>query len=136
MNIKKILVFSIIGLILSGVFFGTILYFTFFRTPREASMEVYEFEAGSFSTNLNSTKNFFKCEIVIETSDQKLLKRFEEKNAELRDQIIETIIGKKPDDILSPKGQQMLRQELIQTVSQVMTTDKIMNIYFVDYIIQ
>lgn len=138
MNLKKVIIFSIVGFILSGVFFGTILYFTVFRTPREASNDtiVYEFQIGSFSTNLSNQRNFFKGEIVIETTDKKLLKRFEERNAELRDQIIETIIGKKPDDLLSPEGQQMLRQELIDTISQVMASDKITNIYFVDYIIQ
>lgn len=138
MNLKKIIIFSIIGFILSGVFFGTILYFTVFRTPQEASnnMRVYEFEIGSFSTNLSNHKNFFKGEIVIETNDKRLLNKFEEKNAELRDQIIETIIAKKPDDLLSPEGQQALRQELIETISQVMTSDRITNIYFVDYIIQ
>ncbi len=138
MNTKKIIIFSIIGFMLSGVFFGTILYFTVFRTSGEAHTRIvlYEYPMGSFSTNLGSQRNFFKGEIVIETSDKKLIDGFQNKNAELRDQIIKTIIGKKTDDILDPVGQQELRQEIIETVSRVMTTDKITNIYFVDYIIQ
>ncbi|SES67616.1 flagellar FliL protein [Natronincola peptidivorans] len=61
MNLKKILLYSLIGFILSGVFFGTILYFTVFRTPKDAveNIELYEFYIGSFSTNLSHPRNFF-----------------------------------------------------------------------------
>lgn len=138
MNIKKILLYSVIGMVISGVFFGTILYFTVFRTPREVTNQknYYEYEMGSFSTNLSNQRNFFKGELVIETSNEKLLKIFDKKNAELRDRIIETIISKEPEELLTPEGQQTLRKELIEKISQVMTSDEITNIYFVDYIIQ
>ncbi|AOY77310.1 flagellar basal body-associated FliL family protein [Clostridium formicaceticum] len=138
MNVKKIVLYSLIGFILSGVVFGTIAYFAFFRGAHEANRDIktYEFHIGSFSTNLSHQRNFFKGEIVIETADKKLLSKFDEKNAELRDSIIEVIIAKKPEEILSPEGQQQLREELIQVIGQVMASDKITNVYFTDYIIQ
>ncbi|WP_280140732.1 flagellar basal body-associated FliL family protein [Natronincola peptidivorans] len=74
--------------------------------------------------------------MVAETNDRRLIKKFEEKNAELRDQIIKTILSKEPEDILSPEGQQQLRQEILQTISQVMASDRITNVYFTDYIVQ
>lgn len=138
MDFKKILLYSIIGFLISGVFFGTILYFTVFKTPREVTytLQTYEFNIGNFSTNLSHQRNFFKGEIVIETTDKKVFENFEDKNTELRDQIIKTIIAKEPKDILNPEGQQALRQELIQVISEVMASDKITNLYFVDYIVQ
>ncbi|AKL95472.1 flagellar basal body-associated protein FliL [Clostridium aceticum] len=138
MNVKKIVLYSVIGFILSGIFFGTIAYFAFFRTTQETTTNIktYEFYMGSFSANLSHQRSFFKGEIVIETTDRKLLPKFDEKNAELRDSIIETIIAKKPEDILSPEGQQQLREELLQVIGQVMASDKITNLYFTDYIVQ
>ncbi|SDK45638.1 flagellar basal body-associated FliL family protein [Natronincola ferrireducens] len=138
MNFRKILLYSLIGFVLSGIFFGTILYFTVFRVPKEVSnyVETYKFHLGSFSTNLSHQRSFFKGEITVETTDKSLLKNLDEKNAELRDQIIKTIIGQKPEDILNPEGQQELRQELIRIISEVMASDKITNVYFTDYIIQ
>ncbi len=138
MNVRKVLTYSIIGFILSGVFFGTILYFSVFRTTRDASNSVsyYEYELGSVSTNIGTQRNYFKADIVIETTDRKILEGLELKNAEIRDQTIKTIIGKTAEDILNPEGQQELRGELMNVISEVMTTDKITNIYFVDYIIQ
>lgn len=138
MDFKKILLYSLIGFLISGVFFGTILYFTVFKTPREVTytLETYKFNLGSFSTNLSHQRSFFKGEIVVETTDKKVFESFEKKDTELKDIIIKTIISKEPKDILNPEGQQSLRNELIEAISEVMTSDKITNLYFIDYIVQ
>ncbi|MCC5909805.1 MAG: flagellar basal body-associated FliL family protein [Clostridiaceae bacterium] len=138
MDIKKVILYVVLGVLLSGIFFGTIAYFAFFRTPNEISnqVETYEFNIGSFSTNLSHQRSFFKGEIIIETTNRRLLKVLEEKNAELRDQIIKTLIGKNPEDILKPEGQQQLREELTQVISKVVDSHEITNIYFIDYIVQ
>ncbi|MBM7613667.1 flagellar basal body-associated FliL family protein [Alkaliphilus hydrothermalis] len=138
METKKIIVYALIGCILSGLVFGTILYFAVFRNPQEAAKEVktYEYTMGDFTTNLSGTRVYFKGTIVIETSDKKLPEKFLEKNSELRDGIIQTLISKKPEDILDLKGQQKLRNEIKAIVSRVVNSDEITNVYFIDYIIQ
>ncbi|ABR46837.1 flagellar basal body-associated protein FliL [Alkaliphilus metalliredigens QYMF] len=138
METKKVIIYALIALVLSTVVFGGILYFTIFRTPDEmpAEVKVYEYNLGGFSTNLSTVRSYFKGEMVIETTEKALLSVFVEKNAELRDQIIKVFIGKESVDILDPDGQQQLREELIRVISNVTKSDKITNLYFVDYIIQ
>ncbi|MBN4067654.1 MAG: flagellar basal body protein FliL [Alkaliphilus sp.] len=139
MSIKKIVLFAIIGLIVVGIIAGTILYFTIFRSTDEekiVEIETFEFQLGKFTTNLSDSRDFFRGDIVIETSNKDLLKEFETKNAELRDRIIKIIITKKPNEMLSADGLQKLREEIIAAISDVIDTDEITNLFFIDYIIQ
>jgi len=126
------------GFIVFGIIFGIMFYFMNSRQPREVAVtyKTYEYDMGEFSTNLGSTRSYFKGSIIIETTDQNLSTKLKEKNSELRDSIISTLIGKKADEILDPNGQLVLKNEIIQTVSDIANSDKITNIYFIDYIIQ
>lgn len=138
METKKIILYALIGCILSGLVFGTILYFTVFRNPQETAKNIktYEYTMEDFTTNLSGTRVYFKGTIVLETSNKKIPKKFVEKNTELRDGIIQALIAKKPEDILDLKGQQKLRNEIKAIVSRVVDSDEITNVYFIDYIIQ
>jgi len=139
MSMKKIILFAIIGLVILAVIAGAILYFTVFRSTDEekiVEIETFEFQLGKFTTNLSDSRDFFRGDIVIETSNKDLLKEFEIQNAELRDRIIKIIITKKPNEILSADGLQNLRQEIIAAISDVIDTDEITNLFFIDYIIQ
>ncbi|NLM03877.1 MAG: flagellar basal body protein FliL [Clostridiales bacterium] len=138
MDFKKMILFALIGFLISGAFFGTILYFTVFKTPRQVTkpLPTYEYNIGSFSTNLGHQRNFFKGEIVIETINKNVYEEFAKKDTELKDQIIEVLIAKEPEDILNPEGQQKLKQELIERISEIMASDEITNLYFIDYIVQ
>ena len=73
---------------------------------------------------------------MVETTDRDLLQVFEEKNVILRDRVIKTLISKTPDDVLTPDGQQNLRQELIDIVAEAVGSDDVTNVYFIDYIVQ
>lgn len=138
MGIKKISIYILIGFIISGLVFGMIFYFMNNRQPKEVSVvyKTYEYDMGEFSTNLGSTRSYFKGSIIVETTDNNLLTKFEAKNAELRDSIISTLIGKKSDEILDTTGQLELKNEILKVVSDIVNSDKITNIYFIDYIIQ
>jgi len=138
MDLKRILMIALIAFLVTMIVVGGLLYFFVFRTAGEedAKLPTYEYNLGEFSTNLGSQRSFFNGEIVIETTDSDLLDTFEEKNVVLRDGVIKTLIDKQPEDILKPEGQQELRQELIQMISEKVDSDQITNLYFVDYIVQ
>lgn len=138
MDTKKIITYVLIGFIASALVFGVIFYFTNSRQTQQVAItyKTYEYDMGEFSTNLGSPRSYFKGSIVIETTDETLLTKFVEKNVVLRDSIISTLIGKKAEDILPPEGQLELKNEIIKVVSNIMNSDKITNVYFVDYIIQ
>lgn len=135
---KKIITYSIIGFVLSGIFFGAIFYFVFFNNqqPAEKIPQVYEYSLEPFSTNLSNARSYFKVTIVLETINEDQLKKFEEKNSRIRDSIIKILISKRPDELLNSEGLQKLRNEIAQAVNKIMGTNEVTNVYFIDYIIQ
>ncbi|SCY13947.1 flagellar basal body-associated FliL family protein [Alkaliphilus peptidifermentans] len=138
MNTKKIILYGIIGFLLSGVFFGSAFYFLVMRNNTNAvqSVKTYEYPLGDFTANLSNVRTYFKSSIVVETTNKKLIDTFQEKNAEIRDQIIKNLITKKPDELLTAEGQENLRTEIKVIISKIVEADEITNIYFIDYIIQ
>ncbi len=142
MSLKKIVIFSIGGLVLVGLIVGVVLYFTVFRGNNDEvsevieELETFEVPLGAFTTNLSDSNDFFRGEMVIETTNKDLASEIEENNARLRDAVIKIIITKTPNDILSREGLTKLRIEIIETISDVLDTDEITNLFFIDYIIQ
>lgn len=138
MDMKKILIISLVAFLVTAILVGALLYIFVFRTPSEkvVVLPTFEYQLGEFSTNLGSQRSFFKGSIVVETTDKKLLDTLEKNHIVLRDSVIKTLIGKRAEDVLDPEGQQMLRQELIQVISEVAQSDQISNVYFVEYIVQ
>lgn len=138
MDLKKIIIISLVAFLVTAIVVGGLLYlFVFKAAPDENTpLPTFEFPLGEFSTNLGSQRSFFKGEIVVETTDKNLIEVMSGKNVMLRDRVIKTLIGKRAEDVLDPDGQQVLRQELIQVISEVVQSDQITNVYFVDYIVQ
>ena len=138
MNLRKTALYIFIGFIVSGIIFGALFFFLSNRSKSEiaVSYKTYEYDLGEFSTNLGNTRNYFKGTIILETLDRELLKKLDKKDAEIRDNIIATLIGKKADEILQPDGQSELKNEILKVVADIVNSDKITNIYFIDYIIQ
>ena len=137
MGLKKIIIIALIAFLITAIVVGALLYLFVFRsTDSDQPLPTYEHNLGEFSTNLGNQRSFFNGEIVVETTDRDLLQVFEEKNVILRDRVIKTLISKTPDDVLTPDGQQNLRQELIDIVAEAVGSDDVTNVYFIDYIVQ
>lgn len=137
MELKKIVIISLIAFLITAILVGALLYLFVFRsTDNDQPLPTYEHNIGEFSTNLGNQRSFFNGEIVLETTNRNLIGVFEEKNAVLRDRVIKTLINKSPDDVLTPDGQQALRQELIEIISAAVDSDEVTNVYFIDYIVQ
>ncbi|NMA04627.1 MAG: hypothetical protein GX925_07965, partial [Clostridiales bacterium] len=62
MNLGKIMLYMLIGFIISGAIFGTLFYFFSGKQKGEiaVSYRTYQYDVGEFSTNLGSTRNYFK----------------------------------------------------------------------------
>ncbi|SFH50091.1 flagellar FliL protein [Tindallia magadiensis] len=137
MELKKIIIIALVAFLITAIIVGGVLYLFVFRSPdADSPLPTYEYNLGEFSTNLGNQRSFFNGEIVIETTDSDLIAYFEEKNVVLRDRVIKTLISKTPDDVLTQDGQQELRQELINIISEVVESESITNVYFIDYIVQ
>ncbi|RQD67764.1 MAG: flagellar basal body protein FliL [Tindallia sp. MSAO_Bac2] len=137
MELKKIIMIALVAFLITAIIVGGILYIFVFRSvDDDQPLPTYEHNLGEFSTNLGNQRSFFNGEIVVETTNRDLIQDFEEKNVVLRDRVIKTLISKTPEDVLTPDGQQDLRQELIDIVSEAVGSDEVTNVYFIDYIVQ
>ncbi len=138
MDLKKIITYVLMGFLISALFFGVAFYFMNNRQPQEVvvTYQTYEYDMGEFSTNLGSTRSYFKGSIIVESTDKNISTKIEEKTAELRDGIISTLISKKSEEILDVNGQMQLKNEILEVISDILNSDKITNVYFTDYIVQ
>lgn len=136
---KNNIVYLIIGVLLAAVVMGGIFFFTVNRNADNQAVKAvptYKHSLDEFTTNLGSVRNYFKGTVVLETTNKDMLSEFQAKNAEIRDAIIQILISKKPEDILDTTGQQELRNEIKDALAELLKTDEIKGIYFIDYMIQ
>ncbi len=138
MDLKKTFIYISIGFLLSALFFG--IFFAFMNNNQSAAnskaIKTYEYNLGEFSTNLGNTRSYFKGSIILEVTNESLISIIEEKNVQIRDGIISILIEKNSEEILDVKGQSKLKNEILETVSSIIDSDGINNIYFADYIVQ
>ncbi|AHM56652.1 hypothetical protein EAL2_c13570 [Peptoclostridium acidaminophilum DSM 3953] len=132
---KKIVIYSIAGVAVLAIGFA-VAFFLFSGKTEAKQIKTYNYDMGVFSTNIGGTKNFFKGNIIIESTDKKAETVLAEKNAILRDIILETIIQQKPEDMVSPDGMNGIKKDIIDKIKTRVGIDSIENIYFTDYIVQ
>ncbi len=138
MSTKKIMIFSIIGFIISLLIFGATLYFVYFKDSDKSqkNLETFNYDAGEFSTNMGDSNNYFKGKIVIESTDKDDIETMTQKNVIIRDTILKVIIAQDPQKMTSNEGLDKLERELISNLSINLNLKSIKNVYFTDYIVQ
>lgn len=138
MNTKKIMIFSIIGFIISLLIFGATLYFVHFKDSNQSQqkLKTFNYDAGEFSTNMGDSNHYFKGKIVIECTDENEVEIMTSKNVIIRDTILKVIISQDPEKMTSNEGLDKLERELISNLSMKLDLKSIKNVYFTDYIVQ
>lgn len=137
MNKKKLIILVTTGILLSVIFFGGIIYFTFLRSSTDdAEVQTYQHTLGEFTANLGDTQNYFQGSIIVEVEDEDLIEAIEEHEIMIRDQILGILIGKQPEELLQPEGQRELKSEIVQAISTILETEAVSDLYFSSYIIQ
>lgn len=135
---KKIIILIATGIILSILFLGGGYYFIFVREPSEKIevLDTYEYDLGTYTSNLGDTRNFFQGHIIVEVTDEDLLDDIEDNIFKINDAIIGVIISKRPNDLLTPMGKNDLKNEIIEELKNILNTEHISDLYFADYIVQ
>ncbi|SHJ43430.1 flagellar basal body-associated FliL family protein [Tepidibacter formicigenes] len=138
MDTKKIMIFSIIGFVLSLFIFAGTLYLTVFKSSSKEAKDIktYNYDAGEFSTNMGDSNHYFKGNIVIETTDKKDVEKLTEKNVIVRDTVLKVIISQDPKQMTTNEGMDKIERELISKLSKSVNVKSIRNIYFTNYIVQ
>jgi len=103
---------------------------------QDAMSKTYAME--TFVVNLNDPggKRYLKTNIELEYTSETVGEELEHRLPQLRDLILLQLSSKGLDDIQSVDGKIALRRELIQRINQALTSGKIRNLYFTEFVIQ
>ena len=89
-----------------------------------------------FLTNLKDSGRYIKVTIDLEVADKKNLKPLEERTSEIRDTIISVLRNKTSEEIEGSEGQKKLKQEIIDSLNNMLGQKIIVNVYFNDFVVQ
>jgi flagellar FliL protein len=104
----------------------------------EDETEVQTYALETFVVNLNDPggKRYLKTNIELEYFSEAVSEELVRRLPQLRDLILLQLSSKGLDDIQSVDGKIALRRELIQRINQTLTTGKVRNLYFTEFVIQ
>jgi len=145
----KLLVVAIAFLIVAtvGSAFATYLIFRSNSDPQSAdaktSTKVEEmgptFPVGEFILNLTPTGNiphFIRTEVILEASDKKVVAQLEKRKPQIRDQFITLIRSRTAEQLSNEAGMELLRFEMLKEANKLVSKGEVINVFFVDWIIQ
>ena len=138
MTIKRVFLFSIIGFIITALIFGSIFYFAVYKKPQQKQKEVktFTYSIGELYSNVKDNKRILKINIVLETNDEKINEKINNEKPKLTNYILELIRSKAESELSGDIGQQNLRKEVLKLTKSILPSDKINDVYFVEFIIQ
>ena len=138
MTVKKVLIFSIIGLIITAIIFAGVFYFVASDKPDKEVEEVktFTYTIGGLYSNLKDSKKILKINIVLETTDEKIHEKIDAEKSKINNNILELLRSKTEAELVGDTGQQSLRKEVLELTKAVFPSDKINNVYFIEFIIQ
>lgn len=148
-NNKAVIFIGIFSFLVTTIFFGTFIIITLRQTNAPATKVVLKQaqEMGPVMSlgndilvNIRSEEgmeHFLKTNIVLELdNDEKTSAEVSKRIPQIRDLIINVLASKTKEKIIEKEGKDQVRSEIINSINQLMTTGKVRNIYFQDFIIQ
>ncbi|ADD02488.1 flagellar basal body-associated protein FliL [Thermoanaerobacter mathranii subsp. mathranii str. A3] len=131
MNYKTILI-VIVAVVLS---FG--VAFWYFNAKAHQEITYYNYSpGGEFITNLKGEEKFVKATVQLQVADKNILKTLEERNSEIRDLIIQILRSKTAQEVEGPEGQEKLKNDIKNGINKIIGEEKIINVYFDEFIVQ
>lgn len=139
---KNILVIIIVILFIIIISFGlTILFMQNNNGEKDESLKVdkniimYSF-SDSFISNVKDSNKILKITVRLELSNSKVEEVINARSPELRNEINLLLRGKTEEDLKGSEGQSNLQKEILSVVRKLLNTDKVLNVYFDEFIIQ
>lgn len=77
-----------------------------------------------------------KVNITVETKDEKIHQALDKNKSKIINNILELIRSKTEEDLAGNAGQQLLQKEILEIIQSIVPTEKITNVYFIEFIIQ
>lgn len=91
-----------------------------------------------FVANLNDPlgKRYIKLGLEVELIDKPAVEDFTKSNIKIKNMLLILLGSKKPQEMLGPKNQIRLQQEIVDRINQIIGEGKVLHIYFSTYILQ
>lgn len=98
------------------------------------------YDVGEFTLNLTGknggSSRFIRTEIVLETSDKKVVGQLEKRQPQIRDLLISLLRGQSVAQLSTEHGMELLRFEIIQRMNTLITKGEVTDVFFIDLIVQ
>ncbi|WP_372994074.1 flagellar basal body-associated protein FliL [Lutispora sp.] len=138
---KNILLIIVIILIIVITFGLTVFFMQKNIGGEEESLKInkniimYSFDE-SFISNVKDSNRILKVTIKMELSNSKIQEIVKARNPEIRHEINLLLRGKTEEDLKGSEGQSNLQKEILNVTRKLLNTEKVLNVYFDEFIIQ
>lgn len=91
-----------------------------------------------FVANLNDPlgKRYIKLGLEVELINEQAVQEFAESQIKIKNMLLILLGSKKPQEMLGPKNQLQLQQEIVERINQLIGEGKVLQVYFSIYILQ
>lgn len=79
---------------------------------------------------------YLKVSIQIELANAKISEQAKAKTPQLRDAIITLITNKTSEELITPEGKILLKDEIKQRANQILGEGSVLNVYLTDFVMQ
>ncbi|MCX7724520.1 MAG: flagellar basal body-associated FliL family protein [Thermodesulfovibrio sp.] len=109
-----------------------------FTTKNSKEVQGVNFALEPFVVNLmdQGGSKYLKVSVQIELSNAKLLEQAKNKTPQIRDAIITLLTNKTSDELITPEGKLLLKDEIKQRVTQILGEGTVINVYLTDFVMQ
>jgi len=118
--------------------FGVLWYMTRDTGPDEIEDRMGPtYQLGEYTVNLSGTGGFqyLQTNIVVEVSDEKVLEEIDKRSPQIDDAIISTLRNQSIDEIQEP-GANEIKQQLIDSINNVLAHGEVRNVWFTQFVVQ
>jgi flagellar FliL protein len=84
----------------------------------------------------SGTQRYIKVTVAIELDKPEMQKEVEEKKPMIRDIILGIVSSKTADEVITPKGKDNLKNEIVEKLNEKMQDGEIKNSYFTEFMVQ
>lgn len=92
----------------------------------------------AFVANLNDPlgKRYIKLGLEVELIDKPSVEEFDAAQIKIKNMLLILLGSKQPQEMLGPKNQLQLQQEIVDRINQIIGDGKVLQVYFSMYILQ
>ena len=94
------------------------------------------YKVGKFTVNLSDDSRYLIMNLVLEVSNEDVIKKLESRNPQVRDAVISIVRTKESKDINTRAGTKALRKQIRTELNKFIAEGKVTNVFFTEFVVQ